>query len=123
MGRFDKVEKVLNWLNEIPGGNSGSWFENYGERMSPPYPQVGIPPWTWAEVIMLVIKDMLGIEPEEDYIRIKPCLLPSINNLEATIPVRGMIIDLKIIRNGKDKKSEEVLIPFLKGKVSVYIEI
>jgi glycogen debranching enzyme len=123
MGKYDKVVRVLNWLNDIPGRNSGSWFEYYGERISPPYPQVGIPPWTWAEVIMLVIKDMLGIEPEGDYIRVKPVLLPRINYFEATIPVREMIIDLKIIRTNKEKKSKKVLIPIIKGSVSVSIEI
>jgi hypothetical protein len=123
MRQFGKVERVLTWLNEIPGGNSGSWFENYGERISPPYPQVGIPPWTWAEIIMLVMKDILGIEPEGDYVRIRPNLLPSINRIEATIPIRGMIIDLNISRTGNTKKTGEVLVPIVKERVSVRIEI
>lgn len=123
IGDFQKTERILEWLNQVPGGISGSWFENYGERISPPYPQVGIPPWTWAEMIMLIIKDIAGIEPEEDYIRIKPNLLPSINHLEVTIPVKGMILDLRIVRTGKSKKSEEVIIPVIKERVSLFIEI
>jgi len=123
MGRYEMVERVLDWLNKIPGGNSCSWFENYGERISPPYPQVGIPPWTWAEVIMLVIKDMLGVSPGKDYVRIKPLLLPSINRFDAIIPVRGMIIDLKITRSRKAGNQKEVLIPIVKGNVIVSMEI
>ena len=123
MGKFDKVERVLDWLNKIPGRNSGSWFENYGERISPPFPQVGIPPWTWAEIIMLVIKDMLGVQPEGNIVRIKPALLPSVNYFEATIPVRGMIIELKIVRTNKKTVPGEVLIPISKERVFVSIEI
>jgi len=123
MGNYDKVEQVLNWLDKIPGRHSGSWFENYGEKISPPYPQVGIPPWTWAEIIMLVIKEILGVEPERNYIRIKPALLPSMNYLEATITIREMIIDLKIIKTYKEKEPEIIYIPLLKGKVSVSVEI
>jgi hypothetical protein len=123
MGRYELVERVLGWLNKIPGRNSDSWFENYGERISPPYPQVGIPPWTWAEIIMMVIKDMLGVAPEKDYVRIKPVLLPSINKLDAIVPVRSMIIDLKITRRDKEKKPKEILLPIVKGRVKVIMEI
>jgi hypothetical protein len=111
MGRYELVERVLGWLNKIPGRNSDSWFENYGERISPPYPQVGIPPWTWAEIIMMVIKDMLGVAPEKDYVRIKPVLLPSINKLDA------------ITRRDKEKKPKEILLPIVKGRVKVIMEI
>ena len=45
-GDHNKVWKILNWLNTIPGAISGSWFEMYGPRISPPYAQVGITPWT-----------------------------------------------------------------------------
>jgi len=123
MRNSEKVEKVLTWLNEIPGRNSCSWFENYGERISPPYPQVGVPPWTWAEIIMLVIKDILGVEPEEDYVRINPALLSSMNHIKAKIAIRGMIIELKIVRKNKKMKSGEVLIPYINDNVSVSIEI
>jgi hypothetical protein len=123
MRNSEKVEKVLTWLNEIPGRNSCSWFENYGERISPPYPQVGVPPWTWAEIIMLVIKDILGVEPEEDYVRIHPALLSSMNYIKAKIAIRGMIIELKIVRKNKKMKSGEVLIPYINDNVSVSIEI
>jgi len=123
MKKYDLTERVIKWLNQIPGGRAGAWFENYGERISPPYPQVGITPWTWAEMIMLVIKDIVGIEPEDNCVRIRPTLLPSMGYLVATIPVKGMIIDLKIIRSGKSGKSEEVILPVIHEKVSVIIEI
>ncbi len=65
MGDFDNVWRTLEWMITIPGDISGSWFEMYGPRISPPYAQVGITPWTWAEMIILLIHHILGIQPEE----------------------------------------------------------
>ncbi len=50
-GDEKRAWRVLRWLNGLPGSRAGSWFEFYGPRPMPPYPQVGIVPWTWAEII------------------------------------------------------------------------
>ncbi|MBN2011288.1 hypothetical protein JW960_18230 [candidate division KSB1 bacterium] len=98
MGDYEKVWKILNWLNSIPGSVSGAWFEMYGQRIAPPFAQVGITPWTWSEMIVLLIHHILGIQPEENYIRISPRLLPGVNNVEGSLPIRNnrLFLDIEV---------------------------
>ena len=58
-----KVWRVLRWLSATRGGEAGAWFENHGPRFAPPFPQVGIVPWTWAELASRVIHHLLGVRP------------------------------------------------------------
>lgn len=88
-GNYENVWRTLKWLNNIPGSLSGSWLELYGDRISPPYAQIGITPWTWGEIIMLVVQNIVGVFPEEDYIRIRPNLLPGMKNINITFPIRN----------------------------------
>lgn len=105
MGEFDKVWRILNWLNSLPGAKSGSWFEFYGHRLAPPFPQVGIPPWTWAEMLMLVINHGIGIRPELDYFLLRPRLLPGIDRVEASLPLRNYKLNLEIQRASKEERT------------------
>jgi hypothetical protein len=93
---FAKVWRVLKWLNTIPGALSGSWFEMYGPRIAPPYAQIGILPWTWAEMLMLLIQHILGLQVQEDGIRFRPRLLPGMGNVRGSLPIRGRRIMLDI---------------------------
>ncbi|MDP8207078.1 MAG: hypothetical protein P9L92_10475 [Candidatus Electryonea clarkiae] len=95
-GNYEKVWRVLKWMNTLPGSISGSWLEMYGPRVSPPFPQVGIIPWTWAEMIMLFIQHIVGIKPGENSIYLKPKLLPGINGISGHIPFRNNLIHLNI---------------------------
>ncbi len=63
-GRLDKVQRVLEWLDRLDGSAAGGWFEVYCDRISPPFSQLGIIPWTWAEMIMLGLeyKDMSSLK-------------------------------------------------------------
>lgn len=99
MREGEKVWKILNWLNTLPGALSGSWFENYGERLAPPFPQVGITPWTWAEMIILLVHHLVGIRPAADFLRIQPKLLPGVNKIQASLPIRNSRLLLDIHRN------------------------
>ena len=99
MGEGEKVWKILNWLNTLPDALSGSWFENYGERLAPPFPQVGITPWTWAEMIILLVYHIVGIRPAADFLRIQPKLLPGVNKIQASLPIRNSRLLLEIHRN------------------------
>jgi hypothetical protein len=96
MGDVEKVWRILRWLEKITGGLSGSWFEFYGNRISPPYPQVGIPPWTWAEMLFLLIHHILGVRPEEDFIRFRPRLLPGMEKIEGSLPFRGHRLQMNL---------------------------
>jgi hypothetical protein len=96
IGDFEKVWRILNWLNTMPGAKAGSWFEFYGPRIAPPFPQVGITPWTWSEMLMLLVHHIIGIQPEMEYFRLRPRLLPGIDHIEGCFPFRDKKLNLKI---------------------------
>ncbi|HEX9974235.1 MAG TPA: hypothetical protein VGD14_19355, partial [bacterium] len=98
MGEPKKVWRILNWMNTIPGAQAGSWFEFYGQRLAPPFPQVGITPWTWAEMLVLLVHHIVGLRPETEYFSIRPKLLPGIDQIEAVFPLRNFKLNLKIKR-------------------------
>ncbi|MDD8025852.1 MAG: hypothetical protein PHI34_05020 [Acidobacteriota bacterium] len=95
-GDFAVVERVLEWLDSVPGAASGSWFEFYGRRQSPPFPQVGIIPWTWAEIIHLFVHHMLGVRPEEDGLTVRPRLPAGLGPVRADLVLRGARLSLEI---------------------------
>lgn len=88
MGEFDRVWRILNWLQAMPGGWSGAWFEFYGDRLAPPFPQVGVTPWTWAEMLLLLMHHSAGLQPDLDYFILRPRLLPGVDHIEIDIPLR-----------------------------------
>jgi len=104
-GDAEKVWRILRWLNTIPGAVAGSWFEFYGERLSPPFPQVGITPWTWAEMLILLIHHIIGIRPEENELTLRPRLLPGIERIQSSFPLRGSRLNLEIKRAADEKLS------------------
>ncbi len=93
-----KVWRVLRWLAGSPGGAAGAWFENDGPRIAPPYPQVGITPWTWAELITLYVHHLLGVRPDQDRVTIRPHLLEGLDRMEASLRVRECKLDLSVRR-------------------------
>ncbi len=103
-GNHEKVWRALRWLNETRGGRSGAWFENDGPRISPPYPQVGITPWTWAEIVTLFVHHFLGFRPDGEGILIRPRLLSGLEEIQATLRVRGYRIRLRVRRGGNGER-------------------
>ncbi len=95
-GRFDLVRRVLDWMGSVPGAAAGSWFEFYGRRLSPPFPQVGVIPWTWAEVIHLTIENVLGVRPLENGLLVRPRLFPGSGPARAELTVRGVRLRLDV---------------------------
>ncbi len=95
-GDDEKVWRVLRWLGEVPGANAGTWFEFYGRRLAPPFPQVGIVVWNWAELIVLYVQHILGVQPQEHGLRIRPRLLSGTRGAEATFLVRGRRLTLHL---------------------------
>ena len=91
---FKNVWRILNWLDTVPGAKAGSWFEFYGKRLAPPFPQVGIVPWNWAEMIILFVHHILGVQPQEHFLRVRPRLLPGLTHLHASFPFRGSRLEL-----------------------------
>ncbi len=93
-GEYDKVWRILNWINKMPGADAGSWFEYYGDRFAPPFPQIGIIPWTWAEILLLIYRHILGMEVTGDRIRFHPHILPDLGNIKVAIPFRTSTIHM-----------------------------
>jgi hypothetical protein len=80
-GLPDRAWRVLHWLDRVAGAPAGSWFEFYGRRESPPCPQVGVIPWTWSEMLALLVGHVLGVRPQTGALRIRPRLLPGLDHL------------------------------------------
>ena len=93
-----KVWRIVDWLNAAPGGRAGTWFEYYGKRISPPYPQVGITPWTWAEIVCLVVRHIFGVRPGSGGLFVRPRLLSGMDRATITLPVRGVSMTYTIRR-------------------------
>lgn len=98
MGEDEKVWRIFDWLKKSPGGKSGSWFEFYGPRPVPPYPQVGIVPWTWAEIQIFFLHHLLGIRPLWDKLQIRPRLLSGCMRTRASMRIRGHRLAMKLAR-------------------------
>lgn len=92
------TRRVLDWLGRLPGSRAASWFEFYGPRPVPPYPQVGIIPWTWAEMIFLFIHHMLGVRPGPSALSLRPKLIPGVDRMEADLALRGGRLELDVRR-------------------------
>ncbi len=100
-GDDEKVWRVLNWLNSIPGAKSGSWFEFYGPRPIPPCPQTGIIPWVWAEVLKFFIHHLLGIRPHWETVTIRPRLLKGMEKMQAVVRIRNIKLHLDVQKVAK----------------------
>ncbi len=87
-GEYDNFWRVLNWLSGVPGSISGAWFENYGPRLAPPFPQVGITHWSWSEFIMLTMRHIVKINPNGSEIQIEQSRLPGVE-ISGQIMFRG----------------------------------
>ncbi len=112
-GDSAKVARILNWLGGVAGARAGTWFEFYGRRLAPPFPQVGIVVWNWAELIVLYVHHILGVRPEEGGLRLRPRLLDGLRGLEAAVTVRGQRVTLHTRR----RKTREAATAVTDGRV------
>jgi len=105
-----KVWRILRWLDQVPGAQAGTWFEFYGQRLAPPFPQVGIVVWNWAELIVLYVQHIIGVRPGEHGLAIRPRLPKGLKTAQANLTLCGRNLNLRISRgrtvrvtvNGKD---------------------
>jgi hypothetical protein len=106
MGEMETVRRILDWLASVPGAKAGSWLEFYGKRQSPPFPQVGITPWTWAEMIILVVHHLLGVRPGASGLVLRPRLLPGIGRVRAEFSLRGRRVSVEYRISTRDGRIE-----------------
>jgi hypothetical protein len=98
-----KVWRVLRWLGRAPGASAGTWFEFYGPRPVPPYPQVGIVPWNWAEMLIFFIHHLAGVRPEWETLRLRPRLLAGLTGFRTSIRVRNSRLYLVVKSAGRNR--------------------
>jgi hypothetical protein len=97
-GRPERAWRVLRWLDTATGAPAGSWFEFYGPRSSPPCPQVGIIPWTWSEVLALLVEHVLGVRPRAQGLHVAPRLLPGLEHASARLRLGAGTLTLHVRR-------------------------
>jgi hypothetical protein len=94
----DRARRVLRWLDQVAGAPAGSWFEFYGPRSSPPYPQVGIIPWTWSEMLALLVEQVLGVRAGAGGPTVRPALLPGLDYAAGRMRYGSGSLDVKVSR-------------------------
>jgi hypothetical protein len=122
-GESARVWRVLRWLATTAGSASGAWFEFNGPRSAPPFPQVGITPWTWAELVALFIHHMLGVRPEADGIRVRPRLLEGMRGVDARIPVRDGWLRLELRADAAAPADASFFVPYQAGDMTLVARV
>ncbi|HNQ22851.1 MAG TPA: hypothetical protein PKK06_07140 [Phycisphaerae bacterium] len=108
-GEDDKVWRILNWLRSVPGGRAGAWFEFYGPRPVPPCPQIGVIPWTWAEIACFFIHHLLGVRPGCTELLLRPRLLAGLDRVEARLCLRGHALRIAVRRADRSEPAQIVV--------------
>jgi cellobiose phosphorylase len=96
-GEDDRVWRVLEWLHGV-AGRSGSWFERYGQSITPPMPPVGVVGWIWYEIINLCSQQVAGIRPSLEALEVRPRLLSGMQQMSASQSLRGAGVEVHVSR-------------------------
>jgi hypothetical protein len=94
-GMFDRSRRTLEWLNNVQGGRTGSWFEEIPLVRSQA-PTAGILPWTSGEISLFVVRHWLGVRFEGDRLLVKPMLYPGSPPVTADLRFRNARLQLGI---------------------------
>ena len=122
-GESTRAWRILRWLSTTAGSVSGAWFEFNGPRIAPPFPQVGIIPWTWAELVVLIVHHILGVRPEAAGIRIRPRLLAGTRGVDANIPVRDGWLRLELRADPAAPADASFLVPYRAGDMNLVARV
>jgi hypothetical protein len=122
-GESARAWRILRWLSTAAGSVSGAWFEFNGPRIAPPFPQVGIIPWTWAELVVLVVHHILGVRPEAAGIRVRPRLLAGTRGVDANIPVRDGWLRLELRADPAAPADASFLVPYRAGDMNLVARV
>lgn len=87
-GLFDRSRRSLEWLNSVPGGRAGAWFEEIPSARSTQR-ACGIVPWTSAELALFVVRHYLGVRFVGDTVALKPALYAGSPPVSADLRFRG----------------------------------
>jgi len=116
-GNYEKVWRALNWMLNVQGGRSGSWFEFYGERPTPPLVPVGVIVTTWGEILALLVHHLLGVRPAPSELIVRPRLLPGVDRMQADLRLNGHRLQLAVERgrSGPSAAVEGKTVPMSSG--------
>ncbi len=118
-GRAERTEAVLDWLNALPGAESGTWFEFYGPRPIPPCPQIGMIPWNWAELLKLLVHHILGARPMGQDLVLFPRFPSDVDHMDGTVRFRDTRITVRVLPAGEAPRGVRVdggeIVPVLEG--------
>ena len=117
------ARRVLRWLAATDGSASGAWFEFNGPRIAPPFPQVGVIPWTWAELVLLFVHHILGVRPEPGGLRVRPRLLAGMRGVDARIPVRDGCLQLELRADPSAPPDASFLLPYESGAMPLVARV
>ena len=122
-GESARAWRILRWLATTDGSAAGAWFEFNGPRVAPPFPQVGIIPWTWAELVLLFIHHVVGVRPEAGGIRVRPRLLAGMRGVDARIPVRDGWLHLELRADPTASADASFLVPYRAGDMTLVARV
>jgi hypothetical protein len=104
-GMLDRSRRTLQWLGDVEGGNSGSYYEEIPLIHGSEQKKTGIVQWTTAEIPFFFVRHYLGIEFENGDIVIQPSLYPNSPPVKADIRFRHGRMKIKISGHGPIKKA------------------
>ena len=92
-GAVEAARETTSWLHER-AAEAGTWMEYYGERLSPPYPPIGIILWGWGQYLLLAIRGWYGLRIEPTHLFLEPRVTPwrlqlQISGHQLSIAVNG----------------------------------
>jgi hypothetical protein len=133
-GDYRRVWRSINWVRRLKGGNSGAWFERYGQSITPPSPPVGIVGWTASEITSLIVNHIIGLRPGLEHFAVRPRILDGLNQIRGSFKVRGSHVDLLLTRsktepfgvvNGKRVRLEanSLILPYPVDRTNLKIEV
>jgi len=96
---FDRSRRSLEWLNTVPGGRAGAWFEEIPSVRSNQRAS-GIVPWTSSEIALFVVRHWLGLWFESDAIVLRPALFPNSPPVSADLRFRTGRLKIEVSGSG-----------------------
>jgi hypothetical protein len=118
-GDSGRAWRILRWMMTTAGSAAGSWFEFNGPRIAPPFPQVGVIPWTWAEIVLLLVNHVLGVRPGADGVHVRPRLLAGLRRVDARVPVRDGWLRLDLRADTNAPEGQAFFIPYRHGEMTL----
>ncbi len=87
--RFDIVQKSLNWFTDTDLNNSSSWFNEYTQSPDIRDLDSGISPGVWAELLILLNRNIGGFRPSSYGFMVQPRFLPGMEGLMGTVFIQN----------------------------------